>query len=194
MTSPDINSQHLGSAQQSDTHSTVTAVGGCVSASFVPTKPEPKVTTETWTDQVCNSPADGTATLTEYGRDTTISPVWSDESHSYVDGEPVVGDVYVISTTQVTDDDCEAAVIPPTTPPTTPPAANPTPVPAAAPIQPAPVSADVLAHTGSSMDVPLWVGGAVLLMLAGLAALGAHLAIRRRRAFAQVMDRLSQIK
>lgn len=41
---------HLGSTNDSDTFSTVTAATGCVSANFVPTKPDTKVETTEWVD------------------------------------------------------------------------------------------------------------------------------------------------
>jgi hypothetical protein len=173
---------HLGSAQQSDTHSTVTAVSGCVSDSFAPTKPEPRTTTETSTNQECVTPADGTATLTEYGRDTTIPSVWSDETHGYVDGEPVVGEQYVISTSTVDDEDCAAVVIPPTETPTETPTTPPTTAPVATPQSPTPIAAvsdDTLAHTGTDVQGIAWTAGSLAILLM---AAGSLLVFRRRHA------------
>ncbi len=166
---------HLGSTADADTSSVVTAISGCANEAFVPLKPEPKVTTETWTKQVCDVPADGTATVTVYGQDTTISPVWSDESHAYVDGEPVKGEVYTVSTHTVDDKDCAAVVVPPT----------PTPTPSApvsteslgSPLTP---TSDVLAHTGSSIDISGVMTVAGILVLLGLLAGAANIVIRRQ--------------
>jgi len=104
---------HLGSAQTSETHSLVTAVGGCVTANFVPAKPpvKPDVksgTDETTTAPVCVQPLDGTATVQR-----TETP-WT-QDYALVNNEWVLQDkVYgepVTTTDTITSEACEAVVV-----------------------------------------------------------------------------------
>lgn len=172
---------HLGSTNESDTHAVITgAQGGCISASFTTVKPEPRVTTETWTDSECTDPLDGTAQVTTYGQDTTYPQVWEDGQ--YVEGDGVQGDVYVIGTEAAEDETCEPEPTPTPTPTETPtPTVTPTPTDqptvTIATITPAAPQA-ALAHTGADGTGWLVLAGITALVV-GLLAL---LAKRARRA------------
>lgn len=160
---------HLGSASQSSTHSTVTALGGCVTASFVPTKPEGTTRTVERTVTDCDA-----KTVTLYTDTYSTESVWDAESHSYVDGEET-GPVTTHVTRDATDEECPLVVTPPTE--------TPTPTPATAVVVTPTPTSGVLAKTGSNIydatPIALLGGGGIAVGLIILAVLG--LARGRRR-------------
>lgn len=129
----------------------------------VPVQPEPTVSTETWFEVICVEPNDGTALVTEYRQDTTTPKVFDTEAWAWVDGEPVVGEVYVASETKVHTDKCAA----PTPTPTVIPTETPSATPSATPVAQVHTVA-TLASTGTNLGVIIAVAG--LLILAGFIA------------------------
>jgi hypothetical protein len=106
---------HLGSAMTSDTHSVVTAQGGCVSESYAPTKPADLTGTDTGSaEPVCvvndNGDNDGDATTTSWTQSWTQAYVWSDESHSYVLGDKVYGEKVYTTSEPAASADCPPPV------------------------------------------------------------------------------------
>lgn len=153
---------HLGSAQGDDTHSAVTAISGCASANFVPTKPADEVTVKTTPSTQC-TPSGGTETDTTV---TTTTPyIWDADNAKYVLDTDNAKAVTTISTRAATADEC-----PVTTTTSTP--------PAAISVNSSPTG---LADTGSNIDASMIAGG---IMLAGLGfGIGLIIfSIRRRHA------------
>lgn len=155
---------HLGSAQTSDTHSTVTGISGCANVGFVPTKPAAVVTHDQNTVTDCDAKLDVTHHST-----TTTEYVWDSESHSYILGTPVTTQDEDTSV-PATEEECPTVVVPPIEPPTTTPTPTPTPTETTTPAAVAPVSddtpsADRLASTGSSLDTLIYIF--VALVVAG---------------------------
>lgn len=126
----------------------------------VPVKPEPVVDTTSWFEDTCVEPLDGTAVVVEYGQDVTTDWVWDAESWEWVAGEPVIGEVYVVSETTVENEECAAVVVPTPTPTVTvTPTATPTPVVAQV------ATAATLASTGTSgLGVVLAIGAGLILV------------------------------
>lgn len=79
----------------------------------IPEQPEPRVVHDEWTGDVCVEPLDGTAVRTTYGQDTTYPTTFDRESWTWVEGEGVVGEVYVISETAVDSEECAPPVVKP---------------------------------------------------------------------------------
>jgi hypothetical protein len=106
---------HLGSANPPSTESTVTAISGCVTDSFVPTKPADVTGQDHGSaEPVCvlndNGDNDGDSTVTSWTQDWTQAYVWSDESHAYVLGDKVYGEKVYATSEPAPSADCPPPV------------------------------------------------------------------------------------
>lgn len=156
-----------------------------------PIQPEPRVVTETWTSWVCIEPADGTAILNTYGQDTTFNTTLDPETWTWVEDDGTLGEVYVISSTSISVETCNAETTPPTEeptptvtptpeitgktaamPPKTTPAATPEPTVEVIEAVPATATHARLASTGTSdTGVKVYLAAGILLVGAGALAL-----------------------
>lgn len=162
---------HLGSAQQADTHSTVTAVSGCVTDSFVPVKPDAIVTHDQSETTDC---ADGIVIV--HHSTTTVDWAWDAESAGYVKQEPVTT-ADPDTTRKATAEEC------PVSTPTPTPSPSQTATPAPAALDTTAPTEQVLAHTGSNtQNLAPWAWGAGFLVLGGIATVTIVSIVSRKRA------------
>lgn len=72
-----------------------------------PTKPDPKAGTDSWpSTHDCADLRNGTAVDKTWARDWTQSYSWSTSTHTWVLGDKVYGQPYVVTSTTVDDDNC----------------------------------------------------------------------------------------
>jgi LPXTG-motif cell wall-anchored protein len=109
---------HLGSANPSTTKATLTAISGCVSASFTPSVPPEQTGSVTGSDSPqCvldeNGANTGDSTTRSYSTPWTNQPVWDQASSSYVfiDANRVFGETTYTTSEPVPNADCPPPVL-----------------------------------------------------------------------------------